>query len=63
MKTEMEVKMTLTEDDMEDILEAIRRYADDLVFEDDGSQYVEAVLDNLESLRDRIYAARRENMQ
>ena len=53
------MQIDLTDDDVDDILEALRLYEDELMFSGDGSTFTEEVLLNIESLRERIYEERR----
>lgn len=55
----MELDVKLTEDDVEDLLEALRHYEDHLTEFGEESCYTEEVLRNLESLRERLSAAYR----
>jgi hypothetical protein len=54
--------MELSEDDVDDLLEAIRHYEDELMFEDEPSGFVTEVLNNLSTLRDRLKSARLKGM-
>lgn len=51
------VDISLSEDDVEDLLEALRVYEENLELYDDGSLYTGDVLSNIESLRGRLGAA------
>lgn len=53
------MQIDLTDDDVDDILEALRLYEDELMFSGDGSNFTEEVLLNIGSLRERIYEERR----
>jgi len=58
----IEVTLTLSEDDIEDILSALKLYEAELTIEDDGSGYTDDVLSNIESIRGRIQRAVREKL-
>ena len=58
----IEVTLTLCEDDIEDILNALKLYEAELSIEDDGSGYTDDVLSNIESIRGRIQSAAREKL-
>lgn len=53
------MRIDLTNDDVDDILEALRLYEDELMFSGDDSGFSQEVLLNIESLRERIYEERR----
>jgi len=55
----MEIDVKLSEDDVEDLLEAVKHYEELLMESGEDSCYTEDVLRNLESLRDRLLVAYR----
>ena len=58
----MEINVALSEDDVEDILNAIKAYEDELMFSGDESGYIEDVLNNIEVLRAKIVEAHKKEM-
>lgn len=56
------VDISLSEDDVEDLLEALKVYEENLEMYDDGSLYTDDVLSNITSLRVRLEAAWREGL-
>jgi hypothetical protein len=58
----IEVTLTFCEDDIEDILNALKLYEAELSIEDDGSGYTDDVLSNIDSIRGRIQSAVREKL-
>lgn len=58
----MDIDVVLSDDDVEDLLRAIQLYEDELMYGDDQSGYVQDVLGNLDSLRQRLMDASRGRM-
>lgn len=58
----IEITLTLGEDDIEDILSALKLYEAELTIDDDGSGYTDDVLSNIEAIRGRIQKAMNEKL-
>lgn len=56
------VDISLSEDDVEDLLESLKVYEENLEMYDDGSLYTSDILSNVASLRGRLEAAWREGL-
>jgi hypothetical protein len=56
----IEINLTLGEDDVEDILNALKLYEAEITMHEDSSGYIDDVLSNIDLIRERIYRLQRE---